>query len=219
MNDFKLSFGIMSLIICFWIPKNASAYSIQRGNVSAILGNYVYRTHYQGSDPAISTPYLSGPALTVLGDVSDNGSLEIVTIYMNKLYIREQGGLSVAEKTQAFHITMGYRHWFGSYFSTSLGVYTSYPMGESMIVHDAFPTGQRINTTATEASESGLDWSIQWEAWNNGRWGAVLETKYSYSLTKQSNEWADQYGFNLGVRYFIQGDDTDAAIQEKRKQK
>lgn len=207
----------MSLIICSLISKNAHAYNPQRGNVSAVLGNYIYRTNYQGSDPAISSPELSGLSLTALGDVSDKGSLEIVTIYMNKLYVREQDGLSVAEKTQAFHITLGYRHWFGSYFSTSLGIYTSYPMGESAIVHDGFPTGQRINTTATEASESGLDWGIQWEAWNNGRWGAVVETKYSYSLTKQSNEWADQYGFTVGIRYFVQGDDADAAILQKRK--
>jgi hypothetical protein len=219
MTDFKLIFGIMSLIFCLLLPKNGFAYTIERGNVSAVLGAYVYQTNYQGSDPHITNPYLGGLSLTALGDVSDNGSLEIVTIYMNKLYVREQSGMSVAEKTQLFHITMGYRHWFGSYFSTSLGIYTSYPMGESEIVHDGFPTGQRINTTATEPSESGLDWSIQWEAWNNGRWGAVLETKYSYSLTKLSNEYADQYGFNIGLRYFIQGENRDAGIHQKRKAK
>lgn len=217
MRDFKLIFGVVSLIIFCSIPKKTLAYNIQRGNVSAVLGSYIFRTNYQGSDPQIRSPYLGGVALTVLGDVSDHGSLEIAAIYMNKLYIRAQDSMSVAEKIQAIHITMGYRYWFGSYFSTSLGIYTSYPMGESQIVHDGFPAGQRINTTASEPSESGLDWGIQWEAWNNGRWGAVLETKYSLSLTKMSNEWADQYGFNLGIRYFIQGDDQDAAIQQKRK--
>jgi hypothetical protein len=137
---------------------------------------------------------------------------------MNKIYFRNDGtDRTVGEETQTIHITMGYRHWFGSYFSTSLGIYTSYPMGGSQIIHDGFPPGQRINTTASEPSESGLDWAIQCEFWTNGRWGAVAEGRYSYSLTKMSNEFSDQYGMTLGLRFFIQGDDRDASIPSKQR--
>ncbi len=217
MNDFKLTFGIMSLIFLLTVPKTVEAYDAKRGNVSAILGSYFFQTNYQGDNEQMNSPTLGGLSLTALGDVSDNGSLEVTALYMNKIYFRSEGGLDVAEKSQQFHIAMGYRYWFGSYFSTSLSVYTAYPMGTSTIVHSNFPAGQSLSTTAGEPSESGLDWAIQWEAWNDGRWGAVLETRYSYSLTKKSNEWSDQYGATIGVRYFIQGDDPDAAIQSAPK--
>lgn len=215
MKDFKLIPGIMSLLFFLLLTKSAQAYDAQRGNVTATLGSYFFRTNYQSDNQQMNSPTMGGIALTALGDVSDNGSLEITAIYMNKIYFRSEGGIDVAEKTQLLHMTMGYRYWFGSYFSTSLGVYTSYPMGVSTLVHSNAPAGQGLNTTAGEPSESGLDWAIQWEPWNNGRWGAVVEGRYSFSLTKKANEWADQYGTIVGVRYFIQGDSKEASIRSE----
>lgn len=212
MNDFKLICQIMSLLFFLMLPNIANAYDPKRGNVTATLGTYFFRTNYEGSNSDMNSPRQGALALTALGDVNDRGSLEISLIYMNKMYLRSDGGMDVAEKTQLLHTTLGYRHWFGSYFSTSLSIYTSYPMGESTIVHTSNPN-QKLPTTASEPSESGLDWAVQWEPWNNGRWAAVVEARYSYSLTKKANEWADQYGMLVGLRYFVQGDDDNAAIR------
>lgn len=212
MGKLNLILSILSLFIIMGLPKMSMAYTPERGNVTATLGPYISKTNFDSSNSSMNTPNLGGLSLTALGDVDDKGSLEIAMIYLSKIYFRNEGAQSVAEKVKLVHISMGYRRWISNYFSASLGVFTSYPMGDSEIVHSDFPQNAQINTTATEPNETGLDLALQLEVWNKGLFALVLEGRYSLSLTKLSNEHADQYGGSIGLRYFIQGKDAPRGV-------
>ncbi len=190
---------------------NASAYTPARGNVQATLSPYIFQTNYSGIASKDNVPNTGGLALVATGDVSDTGALEVAAIYMNKIYFLNDGVKSLAEKTQLIHISMGYRHYLNPYLSTSLGLFTSYPMGDTQVVRDDFLPADNKETTARALTETGLDLAVQAELWGRGRYAVVLEGRYSFSITKKSDEAADQYGVALGLRYFIQGKEKDAA--------
>lgn len=203
MFNLKRSFSLVSLSIVILFAESVGAYVPQRGNVNATLGPYVYKTVYSGireQDNEGST----GLSLVANGDVSDHGSLEMAAIYMNKYYFRDDAGRSISEKTQVMHITIGYRRYWAPSFSTSVAVYTNYPMGETETIHTDFTDAENMFTSARANSESGLDLGLQGEIWNSGRYSVMAEFRYSYSIGKKSHEFADQYGGTIGLRYFIQ---------------
>lgn len=199
----KRTLSILSLSIFVLCADFAEAYVPQRGNVMAYLGSYTYRTLYDGDLNDINET-MPGISLIASGDVSDHGALEMAAIYFNKYYFREESGRSLAERTQAIHISIAYRRYWAPSFATSLGVYTSYPMGGVKTIHTDFAQAEGIQTSAWASSESGLDLALQGEVWQSGLWAVMAEARYSYALTKQPNEYSDQVGFFLGVRYFIQ---------------
>lgn len=204
MNYFRLILCFLSLSISLLTAKTALAYIPQRGNVYAALGPYIFKTNYEGYKSDENSLNSTGLSLVANGDVSDKGSLEIAAIYMNKLFFREDDSKYVVEKTQVMHITLGYRRWWSPSFSSSLSVYTSYPMGNITVLHNDFSVADDMGTTARSSSETGLDLALQGELWSSGRYAIVAEGRYSYSLTKKSHEFADQYGGSIGLRYFIQ---------------
>ncbi|WP_374001133.1 hypothetical protein [Bdellovibrio bacteriovorus] len=204
MNYFRLILCFLSLSISLLAAKTASAYIPQRGNVYATLGPYIFKTNYEGKKSDENALNSTGLALVANGDVDNKGSLEIAAIYMNKLFFREDDNKYVVEKTQVMHITLGYRRWWTPSFSSSLSVYTSYPMGNITVLHNDFTVADDMTTTARSSSETGLDLALQAELWNSGRYAIVAEGRYSYSLTKKAHEYVDQYGGSVGLRYFIQ---------------
>ena len=203
MFNNKLIFSVLSLSIVILFAEFAMAYVPQRGNINATLGSYVYQTNYSGfrSEDNHSA---GGLLIVANGDVSDHGSLEMSTIYMNKSYFRDIGDQALAERTQVLHITIGYRRYWAPSFSTSLAVYTNYPMGNTEVMHTDFPDAEKVETSARASSESGLDLGVQGELWNSGRYSVMAEVRYSYAISKKSHEFSDQYGGSIGLRYFIQ---------------
>lgn len=211
MKELKPILVGLSLIILLAFPELAFSYVPERGNVTATLGPYIFRTNYEGaSEENLNSPRMGGVSLTALGDVSDHGSLEVLMLYMNKIYFRTENAKSIAEKIQLMHITMGYRYWISNYLSASFGLYTSYPMGDSQVIRTDFTQSEDFSTTAGEKSESGLDIAVQVELWSKERFAIVMEGRYSYSLTKKANEFADHYGGSIGLRYFIQSSEQTA---------
>lgn len=206
MQDFKQILWPLSFILCILFSKSALAeYYPQRGNVYLILSSYTFKTNYEGAE---ARGYNSGGAgFTILGDVNDHGSLEVTTLYMNKMYFRRDNDRLIAEKAQIIHVSMGYRYWWNNYFATSMSLYTSYPLGDSEKLYDESLPDQQIATTAQENSETGLDFGIHTDLWSQGRYALVLEGRYSWALTKKHDEFADQYGVLIGLRYFFQGKD------------
>lgn len=193
----------MSLSIVILFAEFAGAYVSQRGNINATVGPYVFQTNYSGirsEDNGVS----GGISLVATGDVSDHGSLEMSTVYMDKSYFRDIADRSIAEKTQVIHIGIGYRRYWAPSFSTSLSVYTNYPMGETEVMHTDFADAEKVETSARTSSESGLDLGFQGEIWSSGRYAVMAEVRYSYALSKKSHEFSDQYGGTIGIRYFIQ---------------
>jgi hypothetical protein len=108
---------------------------------------------------------------------------------------------------------MGYRFWMSSKFSTSLAFYSSYSMGEPQIVYDNFAPGTTIDTSARDTTEYGLDWALQAELWQSGRYALILDGRYSLSFTNKRQEQSNHYGVLFGIRYFIQ----EQQIRKKTK--
>ncbi|WP_142700631.1 hypothetical protein [Bdellovibrio sp. ZAP7] len=215
----KRTLSILSLSIFILCADFAEAYVPQRGNVMAYVGPYFSRTIYDG-DYSDLNETMPGLALVASGDVSDHGALEMAAVYFNKYYFRDEAaGRSVIEKTQAMQVTIAYRRYWAPSFSTSLGVYTTYPMGGVKTVHTDFTPAEGIQTSAWSSSESGANLALEGEIWNAGLWAVMADARYTYAVSKQPNEYSDQYAFMIGLRYFIQSrvekPKALAPIQEK----
>ena len=200
MESFKSILFFIILIFC--VP--GFGYTPEEGRVSATLGPYLNRTNFKGSPTMEEPGYLGGMELVAVGDISDHGSLEIAMIYTPQIFIRDIGGKMLAEKIQTIHITMGYRWWHTPYLSSSLALYSAYPMGDKEIVHDDGGISQIADTSARDRTEYGFDWAVQGELWTDDRFAVILEGRYSLSLTPKKDEHSDQFGTVLGLRYIIQ---------------
>jgi hypothetical protein len=184
--------------------QDVSAYTPKEGNVNAIFGPYIYQTRFPGSSTGAQSSYLGDFAIMALGDVNSSGSLEIAIFHMNKMFFRQKDGQFIAEKTQAMHITMGYRWWHNDWFSTSLAIYSAYGMGVPQTVHSDFPGSTAVTTSARDNTEYGFDFAAQAELGSWRRIAAIVDTRYSFSVTRKPGEYADHYGILFGLRYFIQ---------------
>ncbi|KYG62010.1 hypothetical protein [Bdellovibrio bacteriovorus] len=205
MDHCKLISGILSFILLFSFVENAHAYIPQRGNVHTSIGPYFYRTNYDGEGS--SPGYNTGVNWVIIGDVNERGSLEFTTTFMNKSFVGRDDGYVVIEETQVVHAAAGYRRWFGERYSAVMSLYTSYPLGDSEKIYNTFP-GTPVTTYAQENAETGLDFGLQAELWSRGRYAFTAEGRYSWSLTKKHDEFSDQYGFMIVLRYFFQGQNT-----------
>lgn len=199
----------MRIIICLflWLFNSADslAYVPKGGNVTATFGPQLSQTISNGSSSGADNPIQNGYGLIALGDTNDYGALEIGTFYMPKIFIRERGGKFLSEKTQTMHVTLGYRYWLAPSFSTSLSFYSAYTMGTYNTLHSDFPAGQtEIATSAQDYTEYGFDLSLQAELWQSGRYGVILDGRYSQSVTNKPSEDANHYAFMVGLRYLIQ---------------
>ncbi|KHD88251.1 MAG: hypothetical protein OM95_10115 [Bdellovibrio sp. ArHS] len=169
------------------------------------MGPYFYRTNYDGE--GAERGYRTGLNWVIIGDVNDRGSLEFTTTFMNKSFVGRKDGYVVIEDTQVVHAAAGYRRWFGSRYSAVMSLYTSYPLGDSEKVYNSFPVDP-VKTYAHENAETGLDFGAQAELWAQGRYALTTEARYSWALTKNHDEFSDQYGFMIVLRYFFQGQNT-----------
>lgn len=204
--SFVQIYFFLSLIVGLILgsPSQSFAYTPKEGNVTATLAPYFYQTRFQGSDSGAQSPYLGGFGLIVLGDANDKGSLEIALLHTNKIYFREQGEKYIAEQVKLMQITMGYRWWLSHLWSASLTFTSSYPMGDSSIVHSDFAVGQEPTTSADDLTEYGLDISVQYDIWQNEKWAVISDFRYSLSVTNKPREYGDQQGILIGVRYLVQ---------------
>ena len=198
------TFGIFfSLILISLIPVHTFAYTPKEGNVSATLGPYLSRTNFEGSSSGANTPYFGGFGIMALGDINDHASLEISWFTMPMVYVRQKGGLYLAEQIQTTQINMGYRQWLSSYLSAGLSFYSAYSIGEIQTVHSDFPKGQEIDTSASDKTEYGFDFSIQGQLWSDGFITCILDGRYSLSVTSKEKENADHFGLFLALRYMV----------------
>jgi hypothetical protein len=112
----------------------------------------------------------------------------------------------MGEESDRIQITMGYRHWFANWLSAGLAFSSSYAMGDTRTIRDDFtPRGLKaIDTSASDTTEYGFDFSLQWEVFSYQRLALIADAIYSLSVTGKPNETTDHYGVMLGIRYFIQ---------------
>jgi hypothetical protein len=193
------------VLVLLYSSDNIFAYEPIEGHITATFGTNFNKTNFSDDiSSKINSAYLRGFGLIVVGDINQKGALEIGTFYMPHQYFREQETQQIVERIQELHISMGYRRFINSSFSTSLSFYSSYSMGDPQVIYTNFSNGPEINTSARDITEYGLDWAVQAELWNYNKFAIVFEGRYSLSLTHKINEKSDQYGFLLGIRYLIQ---------------
>lgn len=195
----------------------ARAYDPQEGNVTATLGPIWTKTNFRDTPSGAHSPYYTNFGLIALGDINEKGALEIGMFHLNKLFLRSKDGMDIAEQTEMMHMTMGYRRWINPYFSASWSFFSSYAMGDPVIVHSSFPKGQEIDTSARDITEYGTDFAVQGDLWSHDKFAVIAEARYSLSVTPKSDERADHYGFMIGLRYFVQEkDDNDKSAPVRR---
>jgi hypothetical protein len=197
----KLVFAFLSSICLF----SAQAYDAKDGNITAVVGPFIYKTNFSDNPTGASASRHGDLALLVGGDINSYSSLEISMMYMHKQYFRDNAMLkSIVTESQLMHIAMGYRYWINPYLSTALGFYSAYPMDETRVVHTDFAPGSNITTSADDRTEYGFDFSVQSELWGNDFMSLVADARYALSITSQSSEKSDHYGLMLGLKFLAQ---------------
>lgn len=198
------------LLLTLFITSKTLAYTPSEGKISGLFGPFFYKTNYGASSTGAKSPNLADFGLIAQGDINDRSSLEVSLFHMNKVYFRERSGMILAEQTELFHLTMGYRRWLTHYFSIAAGFYSAYPLGDVHVVHNDIPAGVEFDTSARDPSENGAEFSIQGELWGNRKIAIAIDARYAYSFTNKTSEHGDHYGVLIGLKYLI---------QEKRNEK
>ena len=193
------------LLVIFLLGSSFSwAYLPEEGNITVNLGPYFFKTNFNEEKTDASAPLIPGIGLIVNGDVSNHGALEIAMFHLNKRFLRTQGDFSISEISQIIHITMGYKWWLNPYLSTSLALYSAYPMGNKRVLYNNFPTGTELATSARGSTKYGFDLALQTQVWKGDKFEVVSEARYSASTNSRKNEEADHYGVFVGLRYLVQ---------------
>ncbi len=191
---------------------SGNAYTPKSGNITGTFSPYWSKTDYPSSKTQNYSPLLTGFSLVANGDTGPWGSLEVAMIYAPRVYFREENNLAQLESIERVHITMGYRWWFSPYFSTSLGLFSSYSLGDPVVEFTQYAPGTAVDTSATDTTEYGLDLAVQSQLASYEKFDVVAEARYSYSLTSKENEKSNHYGLSIGIRYLFQGSDEGGII-------
>ena len=199
----QMLMGIVTFLL-FVMNNPALAHVPEEGKVTAVVAPFFYKTFFEGTSTDVSSPLTAGTALIAEGDIDKHGGLEIGVFFIQKLYLRKTDTEELAEKIKQVYITMGYRHWFNQKWSVAAAFFSTYVMGQRKIIHSTFLPPRNINTSASDTTEYGFDFSLQYEIWRHGDFSALIDTRYSYSITDKSNEFGDHYGFLIGLRYQVQ---------------
>lgn len=193
---------VIFILIC--LSPLAFGHEPEEGSIYATLGPFLYKTNYEGKIPGVHSPFLGGFGLLVEGDVDRNGGLELGAFYQHKLYFRSQEGMVLAEKTKVLNVTMGYRHWFDHRLSVGAAFYSSYTIGDPRVIHNDFPPGRFIDTSARDTTEYGFDLSFLWEFARIEEFALVMDTRYSIAITPKYHEKEDHYGVLFAVKRLVQ---------------
>lgn len=195
--------GIVSFLLFVTINR-VWAHVPEEGKVTAVLAPFFYKTYFEGTSTSVKSPLTSGLALIAEGDIDHHGGIEIGVFFINKLFLRKTETEELAERIKQLYITMGYRHWFNARWSVAAAFYSTYIMGERILIHSTFNPPRDINTSASDTTEYGFDFSVQYEIFKAGDFAGLIDGRYSLSVTDKSNEYGDHYGFLVGLRYQIQ---------------
>lgn len=201
MKDLK---NLILAVIISLTTQSLFGYTLKEGNVTALVGPYIYKSNFATTETGGNSPYLGDVALVVQGDVSDHSALEIGLFHMNKIYLRESGAQSITEQTQLIHVTMGYRYFFNPYLSLAAAFYSAYSMADPQILHNDFAPGSELDTSARDKTEYGFDFSLQTELWSKENVAVIADTRYALSVTNKANEKGDHYGLFLAVKFLVQ---------------
>lgn len=186
-------------LFCTGIP--AWAHEPVDGSIFATGAAFTYLTDTRGENPVFTAP-----ALVAEADLSSSGGVEIVMAYLrNSFTVRRDSG-ELTESMKRMYISTGYRYWYNKYWSVAFGFASSYSMGDRKVIRDDFKAN-RPDSSASDVTEYGFDFSVQYEAWARERFAIVIDGRYALSVTAKDREDSNHMGVMVGIKYFVQARD------------
>jgi hypothetical protein len=178
------------------------AHQPEDGQVYGSLGAFTYMT--PPLNHQFESPVFFGPGILGEADINKNGGLEIGFFYLRNPFSVRFDNKTIVEGLKRIYITTGWRQWFTPKFSAALAFSSSYAFGDLHIMRDDFNGIDRPRTSASDITEYGIDGSIQYEPYSEGRFSIVIDGRYNRSITPKRNEDSDHMGVFISMKYFIQ---------------
>ncbi|NRA68181.1 MAG: hypothetical protein HRU19_27100 [Pseudobacteriovorax sp.] len=183
----------------------SSSFTLERGVIRAATGTYVHKTVPLPGVPDYLTEPKVSAALIVEGGLDPSGSLEIGLFPTQKTFLfRSNDGRWLSVEAQKMNITTAYRYYINQSISFSLGILTSYSMGDGIVERES-AQGIGLRDFDTEIALSPaiymMDASAQLKVWQEGALAAFIDFRYSSRLKKQTKVSYDQYSIIGGFKY------------------
>lgn len=194
----------VTLLLLFFSAQAALAYEPADGQITVITGPIIYQTHQTLNSDLFKAPVRGGFGLTVNGDISDHSAIEVELLLMRKNYYRRDQNFYASEETDLAHMALGYRRYFGSYFSGAIDFYSAYSAGDPQTNYNDSNPAQPLVTSAHDTTEYGFEASLMGEIFTINRFSIMTDLRYAKSLTSKSEENGDHYSLMLGIRYLLQ---------------
>ncbi len=203
------------ILIAIILSKISYAHQPEEGKVFGTLGGFLNHTQAIYTSEAPYSRFNPGFGLLAEGDISSHGGLEIGLFYFLKTYKREFGvnGLVVAN-VDKIDIPMGYRYWLSPQLSGAVAFSSSFSVGDSFVSYSNVVGDQ--STSASNITDYGFDFSVQWEFWTNNVFSLLLDGRYSLSISSNLGEDANTYGILVGLKYLIQEKYDDSKEREEK---
>jgi hypothetical protein len=171
------------------------------GKILGTLGPYINQTQTDYTQGTYAPPQL-GFGILAEGDLGLHGGLEIDLFYYQKIYQRVFANGVVVSKVGRLEVPIGYRYWLNSHFSGALTFSNAIAVGSPEIVTSNVSGDQ--STSANSLSDYGFNLSVQWEFWSNDTFALLIDGRYTYSISTNPGEDANEFGGLLGLKYTVQ---------------
>lgn len=188
----------------FCTPSSVLAYKAKAGRISASTGPFLLHTDMQSKPLEFFEQPRYGWSLIAEGTFAKRSGLEIGLFYMEKPYVRVQDANVLIQQRKRMHITTGYRHWWSSYFSTALGIFSAFSIGGNKDISRDPDLPLDFETSAEVITVYGADLSFRLEFDINEKDGIFLDTRYSMHFKPEDGERPNH--LTLGLFYSHQVD-------------
>lgn len=190
------------IFLILWSGKLA-AHEPQEGDIYLSVAPSAYRTQTPASLQN-HAPIRPGAAIVAEADFGRFGGLEIGIFYHDKFYLLDQGDRLIIEKIKRAYITTGYRHWILDRLAFAVSLSSAYSMGDPILVSSESSKTEDKPTSAHDVVDYGIELSLLAECWRlDDNWTLISDVRYSYSISKNKNEYADQLSLLFGVKYLV----------------
>ena len=180
------------------------AYKAEVGRVSASTGPFLLHTDMQSKPLNFFDRPRYGWSLIAEGIFAKRSGLEIGLFYMEKPYVRVQDNNVLIQQRKRLHITTGYRYWWSSYFSTALGIFSAFSIGDNKDVRRDSGLAEDFESSANVITVYGADLSLRLEIDINKKDGIFFDTRYSMHFKPEDGERPNH--LTLGIFYSHQID-------------
>jgi len=197
------TFKFHLIIMCFFFCglRESKAYQPEEGMLRASVGSFLHHGDFRSRPDAFYDKTKLGLSLVTEVVIAKNLALEFGFFYLRKPYLRQEDNRFLVEELNRLYITTGVRRWWSTFFSTGLNLFSSFSMGDPVVVASSGLITEDFDTLARRDSAAvyGLDVSTRFEVALNPKDSIFLDFRYSYSLSSESNDEANH--MLLGLFY------------------